>query len=154
MTDITVTLEDSIITISPIIETVIQAIPAGLKGDKGDNSSSLTTSVPVGVTLNSQTVVAVNNAGLTVADNQTLAHIGKVLGISTNSAIGGGQISIVTSGGVVNGFLGLSVGDTYYLSVNGAITNIVPNTGFVQQVGTAISTTELAVNLVSPIQTI
>ena len=67
-----------------------------------------------------------------------------ILGITDGSALTDEQI-LVVSKGKVNGFINLSVGNTYYLSQTeaGEITNVKPSSGIIISIGIAITTTDL-----------
>ena len=162
MTDISVNVGDtiinvspvqSVINVSPVTETIVQAFPAGLKGDKGDSSNGLTTTVPIGTSLSGHTVIVSLLTGIEPADNTNATHLGKIIGITEGAATSGMSIGIVTSGGTLNGFTGLVTGSIYYLSTLGTITNSVLTTGFIQQIGIALSATELSINITTPIAT-
>ena len=54
--------------------------------------------------------------------------------------------------GNVSAFAGLTVGAAYFISTAGGITTSAPTTGTVQQVGMAINSTTLTVNLMQPMR--
>jgi len=106
-------------------------------------------------------LTAISTAGLSVGDavyvgaNGVLAKAKadagetvKVVGfVAANGAI-------ATTGGTLDGFVGLTAGARYFLSgaTAGAITTTPPTEGYVAPVGIAISATKLAINIGSPIQ--
>jgi len=172
MTDITVTTEnnniivsqviESVITVSPVIKTVVQAFPAGLrgykgdKGDKGDSGESIVYTAPPNIIttpIGGNQVIAILNGEIVPADSTDLNFLGKVIGMTSGATTSGVSAPIVTSG-VLNGFTGLTIGDTYFLGTSGNITNITPISGFIQQIGTAITTELLVINIQQPIQII
>ena len=141
------------VSVTPVVETIVQAFPAGLKGDKGDAADGIVTTTPIGESFSGHTVIASLGTGLVIADNTNVSHIGKVIGITSGSSTSGMPLTLTTSGGTLNGFTGLSTGSVYFLSTGGTITNSTPTVGFIQQVGIALSTTELNINILSPIAT-
>jgi hypothetical protein len=158
MTNITVVTENNIIdvsvvqnnvTVTPFVSTVVQAFPAGLKGDSGSSASAISTVSPT--SFSGHIVIACLASGLTIADSSNVTHLGRVIGITSSSVSTGGNINIVTSGGIIDGFTGLVTGSTYYFNTLGIPTLNVPTVGFIQQLGVAISDTELAINLSIPI---
>lgn len=62
---------------------------------------------------------------------------------------------VYQTSGALGGFAGLTAGAVYYLSAAtaGAITTTAPSTlgQYIQEVGTALSTTELLINIKSPV---
>jgi hypothetical protein len=164
MTDITVTTDnsnitisqviESVVTVTPVIETVVQAFPAGLKGDKGDNGDSVVYSAPpdiITTPIGGNQVIAILNGLIVPADSSNLTFLGKVIGMTAGATTIGLSAPIVTSG-VLNGFTGLTVGGTYFLGAGGNITNIIPTTGFIQQIGTAITSELLVIGIQQAIQ--
>lgn len=54
--------------------------------------------------------------------------------------------------GVVPGYVGLTVGAAVFISTLGVPTHTPPSSGMVQQIGFALSTTEIFVNLLQPMR--
>jgi len=67
-----------------------------------------------------------------------------IIGITDGSVLEDEKV-LVVSRGKVNGFINLSVGNTYYLSQTeaGEITNVKPTSGIIISIGIAITTTDL-----------
>lgn len=59
-------------------------------------------------------------------------------------------INVVTNGPILTGFSGLTQDAPYFVSTSGGLTTTPPATGVVQQIGFALSTTSLYVNLYTP----
>jgi|LakMenEpi13Jul12_1017406.scaffolds.fasta_scaffold03745_2 hypothetical protein len=155
MTAITVTTENSIIEVSQVVTTLTSAFPAGLRGEKGE-AGAISFVVPSTLPIvNSLTALAVDpvSGKLIVASQDNIGIIGRVLGITKGASSAGSYVTIIGTGGQLDGFTGLIVGAKYYLSSNGQLTTTVPTIGFIQQMGVAMSTTMLAVNLGLPIST-
>ena len=155
MTAITVTTENSIIEVSQVVTTLTSAYPAGLRGEKGEAgaiSTILPDTLPI---VNSLTALACDTISgkLVVASHDNINIIGNVFGITKGASSAGSYVTIIGTGGQLDGFSGLTVGAKYYLSTNGQLTTTVPTTGFIQQMGVAMTTTMLAVNLGLPIST-
>lgn len=129
----------------------------GIQGPQGDHgeSGALNVTVPSNIPiLNGYTVVAMNNSQLVIADNTDLNLINKIIGITKTSASAGESVIVMCSGGHLTGLAGLTIGGKIYLSSNGTITQTIPTSGFVIQLGTALSATSIAVNITSAILTI
>ena len=87
---------------------------------------------------------------ITYADQSNELHINRVIGFTTGAASSGGAVNVQSSG-VLKGFSGLSTGPIY-LSINGHFTQVVPVTGFIQQLGNALSDTSVLVHILLPTQ--
>lgn len=120
--------------------------PIGPEGISGIQSIVIFTNIP----LSGNKVIAYTSNGVAYADNTNLTHIGSVLGFTRTSCSANSNTSIQTFG-FLNGFYGLNSGLPVYLSTNGDLTQTVPTTGFVNNLGIAISSTELNINITMPI---
>jgi hypothetical protein len=120
--------------------------PIGPEGISGIQSIVIFTNIP----LSGNKVIAYTANGVAYADNTNLTHIGSVLGFTRTSCSANSNTSIQTFG-FLNGFYGLNSGLPVYLSTNGDLTQTVPTTGFVNNLGIAISSTELNINITMPI---
>jgi hypothetical protein len=58
----------------------------------------------------------------------------------------------VIFGGVIGSYAGFTTGSALFVSALGVPTHVPPTTGMVQQIGFAVSTTEMLVNLLQPIR--
>jgi hypothetical protein len=120
--------------------------PAGPEGISGIQSINIFSEN----ILSGNKVVAYTANGLVYADNTNLTHTNSVLGFTRTASNANSNTSIQTFG-FLNGFYGLLTGLPVYLSTNGDITQIVPNIGFVHNLGIALSSTELNINITMPI---
>lgn len=73
------------------------------------------------------------------------------LGISTNAATIGGVVNILSTGSIIDPAFNFTPSLPIYQGLNGALTQLVPSFGFIQQVGIAKSQTEIAIGIKSPI---
>lgn len=85
------------------------------------------------------------------ADQSDDTSFGKVIGISKGAVITGEWLDIITSS-ELNGFTGLIPNEGIYLGSNGLITQIVPISGYIQQLGIALTSTSILVNISLPVQ--
>lgn len=85
------------------------------------------------------------------ADQSDVNSYGKVIGLSKGAVVTGGLLEIVTAS-ELDGFTGLIPNTQVYLGLNGLVTQIVPTTGYIQQVGVALTSTSILVNIGLPIQ--
>ena len=84
------------------------------------------------------------------ADQSNTTSYGKVIGLSKGAVVTGGLLEIVTASELA-GFTGLIPNTQVYLGLNGLITQTVPTSGFIQQLGVAITSTSILVNLSLPL---
>lgn len=85
------------------------------------------------------------------ADQIDDASFGKVIGISKGAVVTGEWLDIITSS-ELNGFTGLTPNELIYLGSNGLITQTVPTSGYIQQLGVALTSTSILVNISLPVQ--
>jgi hypothetical protein len=83
------------------------------------------------------------------ADNTNISHLGNILGFSEGAVNIGENLTIKFSG-ELDGFSSLTLAPIY-LSTNGTITQTVPTSGFILQLGTAISSTKILIFPFTPI---
>lgn len=113
--------------------------PPGISGGVAIN-------VIAGENLGGHRAITLSNGLARYADNTSLASVNKVIGITRGSCIVGDIIAI-DSIGELNGFSDLITDMPVYLSINGIVTATIPSVGFIQQLGLAISTTTIVINI-------
>lgn len=134
------------VTLTPVAERMpVMVLQGGIKGDKGDPglSGGGETLLTAPIDLGGNRVVMANGY---YADNLDLTTVNKAIGLTQSAAVTGATVVIVTARDL-DGFTGLTANNPVYLSANGTITQNVPNSGYIQQIGVAISTTKILVNL-------
>jgi hypothetical protein len=85
-----------------------------------------------------------------IADSSNVAHIGKVIGVTSSAVLANSLVNVITSG--TASISGLIEGLTYFLSLGGGLTYIPPTVGFVQKVGVSVDTGTLDVILGPPVK--
>ena len=85
------------------------------------------------------------------ADQSDSNSYGKVIGISKGAVTTGDWLDIISST-ELNGFTGLTPNEVIYLGLNGLVTQIVPTTGYIQQLGVVLTSTSILVNISLPVQ--
>lgn len=116
-------------------------------------AKSVKTSIVVDSVIGGNRAVIRTATGLALANNTDAGHSGLVIGITQNAASAGGTVEVVNEG-ELEGFSGLSVNSPIYLSTNGLLTQSLPASGFIQQVGMALTATKIFVHLFTPIHLI
>lgn len=95
-------------------------------------------------------VVVLENNELIYADNNNINHANKILGLTLTSVTPNNYVNILTIG-EMNGFYNLIIGEPIYLINNGLITQTLPNSGFIIQLGTALKQDTIYINCKMPI---
>ncbi len=110
----------------------------------GNIDTSISYANDTGSTITANTICIVSGNNLVVADNSQESTISGKLAIPANDIASGESGSCRVVNGSISGFSGLSVGVSYRLGSNGAITSDPPNEGeLVRHVGYAESETAL-----------
>lgn len=120
--------------------------PPGRDGASGKSIAQLTAST----NLSGHIGVKLVNGMLEVVNNQDLTSAGKLVGITVTAVSALAQVEVIF-GGELLGFVGLIPDAKLYLQSNGTISSTFPTTGYVQQVGIAISSTSALINIQPPI---
>lgn len=112
----------------------------------GGTTNSIINDYIAGDTINGNRVVMLDNNTILHADPTDENNYNKIIGISINSGLVGDTIQVISLG-KLGSFGSLIPNDTYYLDINGLITNTIPTTGLLLEVGVALTTTILNVKL-------
>lgn len=95
-------------------------------------------------------VVKSTPTGCDYADCSNTLDYGLVIGF-TASACGAGILANIINSGELNGFSGLTPGFAIYLGENGTLTQVIPTSGILQQLGVAKTSESIIVSLSQPI---
>ncbi len=144
---------------TPIVNptcTDVEVITVGLIGPQGPQgipgpAGGAAISIVAGEDLGGHRAVVTDNGLAYYADNTNADHSNIVLGITLGAVNAGDPASVVTLG-ELPGLFGLTPNAPIYLSNNGILTQVVPTTGFIQQLGTAIVSDRMLVNIQPIIQ--
>lgn len=129
-----------------ITDTTFSIITSATQGPAGISGASATIVYIAGVDIGSNRGIVLDNLTAIYADNTITSQAGKFIGISINAVTQGSNVIIQTSG-EIDGFSGLTPNSKIYLQANGVLTSTIPTSGFIQQVGIALSTTKLLINI-------
>lgn len=125
--------------------------PQGPEGPPGANTVSVTAIADQA--LGGHRVIKVTPTGCDYADSSNLSDFGKVIGITDSAFSGGASVTIFSQKLITEPSWNFALGPVF-LSTNGTLTQVAPTSGFIQQVGVALSPTELLINLYPPIKVI
>ena len=113
----------------------------GVKGEQGD--TSLLTAI-AGVNLGGHRAVVFDGDGTVIyADQSIAAHAERVLGVTTGAASIGTEATIQTGGELTEPSWAWALDAPIYLSTNGLLTQVIPTTGFIQQIAIPLSATSI-----------
>lgn len=121
--------------------------PVGATGPRGD-----TLTVTAGATLGGHRAVILNAANQAIyADSSTLAHAGRVVGLTLDAATSGDPVTIQLSGALTEPAWSWDSGQPVYVGAGGALTQFHPVAGFSQIIGFPTSGTSLFIALQPPV---
>ncbi len=90
--------------------------------------------------------VYVDSNGKLATGSSSTDSESKIIGIA-NSAISGDASGSIITFGLISGLSGLTQGSYYYLQSDGTISVTPPSSGYVVEIGQALKTTELFINI-------
>lgn len=123
----------------------------GVKGDPGEGGVGGTINLTAASILSGHRVITTDAHGDAIyADKDTLAHVGKVLGISMNAAMAGALVAVKTFGEFSEPTWNWNAGEPLYLGANGVLTQTPPVTGFLLEVAFALTSTLIFISLKQP----
>lgn len=123
---------------------------AGLPGPAGDG---ITFVASADQAIGGHRVVRSTATGCDYADSSNLTHLGKVIGMTNEATSSGNLVKIWPAGKITDPSFNFDLGPVY-LSTNGLLTQTPPTTGFIQQIGVALSQTTILVQILNPIAVI
>ena len=100
-----------------------------------------------GENISAYVLVVQADASVWAADSSDTADIGKVVGITTESATATNSIKVQSIGIITNGGWSWTPNQKIYYTNTGTVTTTIPVTGFVQQIGVASSATTITLKL-------
>lgn len=126
--------------------------PQGPIGPVGPPGGDEITAIALGA-LGGHRVALLNAGGsASYADCATLAHMGRVAGVTKGASAAGGDVTIVRSGALSEPSWTWTTGSPVFLGSEGRLTQTPPQGGFLQVIGLALSATELFINPREPIR--
>lgn len=138
-------IEVSLIT--PTIDVLLsQQGPPGPPGPIGPPGEGTVIYLTADTEIGGHRVVKVTQTGCDYANNTIANDIGKIIGITESAFNTGDLVKIITSGEINEPSWNFNPGSVF-LTTDGLLTQIPPESGFIQQVGIAIAPTKLAVQI-------
>ena len=104
-----------------------------------------------GATIAMEKVLVLSSGKVIHFDPSDENNVGKVVGISTNSALINENVKVISEGIMNSAGWGLSPDSVYYAGSTGTVTTTLPTSGIVIRVGVAVDTNTMKVNFSEPI---
>lgn len=127
--------------------TILELVAQGPQGTSGEIIIERLADGPIG----GHRVVKITPTGCDYADSSNISDLGKVIGMTDSAFSANTNVKIFTQKEITEPSWAWTLGPVY-LSTNGLLTQIIPTTGFIQQVGIALSSTKLLLSLQPPIK--
>lgn len=155
MTVVTITNTSPVVTVTDLAERITVNPPSEIRVDIGVNPpvynlTGHTIFVGSGGVNGFQVVYLASNGTARPADGTNRTHAGKVIGLTTAAQPEGVPATIQLAGEIENPVWHLTPGEVYFLVVGGEISMTPPESGFVQKIGVAKTSTVLVINLGEP----
>jgi hypothetical protein len=128
------------VTESPLEVTVASPGPQGPPGPSGTSSQSV--NYPAGETLGGHRAVVIANGEAFYADKDTPSHAGQVVGVTTGAASAGNDVNIQFGGELEEPSWNWSPGPIY-VDTNGQLTQTRPSSGWIMNIGVALTPTRI-----------
>jgi hypothetical protein len=142
--------EGQVIQSLPNVDVITSPNAQGPPGPPGRDGSAVGVTAVSSIAISGHRVVLVPATDVQYASNDDPTHVNKVLGLTNNAAAAGDDIEVVTAGEVIEPSWNWTPGPVY-LGLNGLLTQTVPTSGFIKQVGIAMTATRLLVAFWPPI---
>lgn len=129
----------------------LRVVHVGIQGPPGSASSGGVITGIAGEALGGHRMVTTDSTGKIIhASHATLAHAGRVIGMTTGAAANGATATIQIHGSITEGSWAWTPGSILFLAASGLVTATPPASGFVQVIGYAQSATTIYIQLHQP----
>lgn len=136
-------IETNITSGVQVTTTLAVVGPQGPKGDPGDAADIPT--FEAGENLSAKRAIRVENDLAYYADGSNAAHAGQALGISVGAVSAGDTVTVRMTGMITEPTWTLTEGPVF-VGANGQLTQSLVGLAFVQQIGVAVSATQININ--------
>jgi hypothetical protein len=135
---------------SPVLLDVFPTAPTFIGGAApGTPAASVAVTYPTATGVGGGRLVGIDNGDVVLIDSSIVATAYLAIGITRGAATPATSVEIITHGPVDDSSWTWNEG-LVYAGLNGLLTQTAPSTGFVLNVGKAISPTRIIVNLQQP----
>lgn len=155
MTNVTVINTSPVVTVTDLDKQITVTPPSEIHLDMGVNPPVYNLTghsifVGSGGVNGFQVVYLASDSTARPADGTNQTHAGKVIGLTTAAQPEGVPATIQLAGEIENPVWHLTPGEVYFLVAGGEISMTPPESGFVQKIGVAKTSTVLVINLGEP----
>lgn len=155
MTNVTVINTSPVVTVTDLDKQITVTLPSEIHLDMGVNPPVYNLTghsifVGSGGVNGFQVVYLASDSTARPADGTNQTHAGKVIGLTTAAQPEGVPATIQLAGEIENPVWHLTPGEVYFLVAGGEISMTPPESGFVQKIGVAKTSTVLVINLGEP----
>ena len=129
---------------------VISMGQVGPPGPTGPAGSGINTVIPLVVSGNvsGHRILSSNGSGLAFYTDVTNAqHIKSIVGMSSSSSLALGIVDIIVGGVIIEPSWNWVAYEPIYLTGLGSLTQVVPTTGYLVQIGTPIAPTQILLDV-------
>lgn len=130
------------VIVEPVPSVSVGLCQQGPPGPPGDSAAFIAAE-----DIGGHRVVSVDDAGLAIYASASNASARTVQGLSENAAIVGDLVQMVTTGVADYPPGGLVAHEPIFLGENGLMTTTAPTSGWLRQVGVALTSTTMAVEI-------
>ena len=142
---VTTTLNQSV-----AVSTVVNIGLPGSSVSAGASSYVAQTQI-ASESIGGHTVVYMSPTGVAKASSSVINTANKILGLTYTSVVNGQPVEVVTSGTITEPSWNWIIGDPIFLSTNGTLTQTLPTSGYILQIGVATNTNIINIDLKLPI---
>jgi hypothetical protein len=128
------------------IEKIVVMSPTGIQGPPGQPGSS-SINITAGMSIGGHRAISTLNGFAVYADKDT----NRIIGISEHAANEGDVLMVVLTGEVSETSWNWTPESPLYLGTNGMITHDVPTSGYLTEIGIAITPTKILLDIKTPI---
>jgi hypothetical protein len=156
VTNVTVVNTSPVVTVTDLDKQIIVTPPSEIHLDMGVNPPVYNLTghsifVGSGGVNGFQVCILALDGTVRPADGFNPTHAGRVIGLANSTQAKGIPAIIQLAGEIENLAWNLVAGEVYYLASGGEISLTPPDTGFVQRIGVAKTSTILVINLGEPV---
>jgi hypothetical protein len=126
--------------------------PAGPQGPPGPGADALQLTFKATTAMSALRLVkadSLTHVGL--ATNNSTYEAAQAIGVTLNAAGAGADVDVLLFGKLEDVFFTFPLGATLFVGTNGNITDVAPSSGFLTQIGHALGTGAIFINVEPPV---
>lgn len=127
--------------------TPVRPLPVGVVTTVSDASQYSISGIAAETLFLGHAVGVDVNGDFTQVDSTNLLDSGRCVGIADSSALPGQNLRVITSGPFSKASYNFVPGEPVFIGLEGVLTQVVPTSGFEQQVGVAVTPTKILIDI-------